>query len=105
MADKIPYLKELGVTTVEMMPPVEFDEIIMPSHQDSPFEPEIPDGKLNYWGYTRGYSFAPKSAYSGGSGKEPVREFKDMVKALHREGLEIVIELFFDGKEDRKSVV
>lgn len=99
VADKIPYLKELGVTTVEMMPPVEFDEIIMPSHQDSPFEPEIPDGKLNYWGYTRGYSFAPKSAYSGGSGKEPVREFKDMVKALHREGLEIVIELFFDGKE------
>ena len=65
----------------------------------SPFEPEKPDGKLNYWGYTRGHSFAPKSAYSSGGGKEPVREFKDMVKAFHREGLEIVIELFFDGKE------
>lgn len=96
---KLPYLKELGITTVELMPPVEFDEIIVPGHEDSPFGPGEPDGKLNYWGYTRGYSFAPKSSYCSGALKEPAREFKDMVKALHKEGLEVVAELFFDGKE------
>ena len=49
------------------------------------------DGKLNYWGYTRGYYFAPKCAYSSGPVREPEREFKDMVKALHRAGLELVL--------------
>lgn len=99
VAEKLPYLKTLGVTTVEMMPPVEFEEIIIPERGDSPFGPEAPDGRLNYWGYTRGYSFAPKSSYCAGSVKNPAKEFKDLVKALHREGMELIIELFFDGKE------
>ena len=100
VAEKIPYLKDLGITTVEMMPPVEFEELIIPERVDgSPFAAEEPDGKLNYWGYTRGYYFAPKCAYSSGPVREPEREFKDMVKALHRAGLELVLELFFDGKE------
>ena len=98
-AEKIPYLKELGVTTVEMMPPVEFEEIIRPEQGGSPSLPDKPDGRLNYWGYTRGYSFAPKSSYCSGSVKTPAAEFKDMVKAFHREGMELVIELFFDGGE------
>ena len=100
VADKIPYLKDLGITTLEMMPPVEFEELIIPERVDgSPFAAEKPDGKLNYWGYTRGYYFAPKCAYSSGPVRQPEREFKDMVKALHRAGLELVLELFFDGKE------
>lgn len=98
--EKLGYLKELGVTTVEMMPPVEFEEIIMPDRADgSPFGAAEPDGRLNYWGYTAGYSFAPKNSYCSGQDREPVKEFKDMVKAMHREGIELVIELFFDGKE------
>lgn len=99
IVEKIPYLRELGVTTVEIMPPVEFDEIILPEQGAGPFGPGETDGKLNYWGYRRGYSFAPKSAYCSGSLKEPVREFKDMVKALHKAGIELVAELFFDGRE------
>lgn len=98
--EKIPYLRELGITTLEMMPPVEFEEIITPNHVDgSPFGPEKPTGKLNYWGYIRGRSFAPKASYCSGTVKEPVKEFKNLVKHLHREGLELVIELYFDGKE------
>ena len=48
VAEKIPYLKDLGITTVEMMPPVEFEELIIPERVDgSPFAAEKPDGKLS----------------------------------------------------------
>lgn len=100
IGDKIPYLKELGITTLEMMPPVEFEELMIPSHGDgSPSKSERSSGKLNYWGYTRGYSFAPKASYCSGEAKAPVREFKNLVKCFHKEGLELVIELYFDGRE------
>ena len=97
VADKIPYMKELGITTVEMMPPAEFDEIM----EDAP-------GKVNYWGYCCGHSFAPKAAYAGaapGQKKDPVKEFKTLVKALHKEGLELVVELYFDGTQSPSYVV
>ena len=97
VADKIPYMKELGITTVEMMPPVEFDEVM----EDVP-------GKVNYWGYCCGHSFAPKAAYAGaapGQKKDPVKEFKTLVKALHKAGLELVIELYFDGTQSPSYVV
>ena len=90
-------MKELGITTVEMMPPAEFDEIM----EDAP-------GKVNYWGYCCGHSFAPKAAYAGaapGQKKDPVKEFKTLVKALHKEGLELVVELYFDGTQSPSYVV
>ena len=100
VTDKIPYMKELGITTIEMMPPVEFEEILRPCGTGGePGHMEKPDGKVNYWGYVRGCSFAPKASYSSGRPKNPVNEFKDMVKALHRAGLELVVELYFDGRE------
>ena len=58
-----------------------------------------PTGKINYWGYTGGGIFAPKASYSSGKEKHPVTEFKELVKALHRAGLEIIVELFFTGNE------
>lgn len=97
IADKIPYMKELGITTVEMMPPVEFDEVM----EDVP-------RKINYWGYCCGHSFAPKAAYAGaapGQKKDPIKEFKTLVKALHKAGLELVIELYFDGTQSPSYVV
>lgn len=100
ITEKIPYLKELGVTTLEMQPPVEFDEVMRPERPgfyETP-EPE-PEVKLNYWGYAPGLMMAPKASYCAGPVKEPVREFKNLVKELHRAGLELVIELYFTGKE------
>lgn len=100
IAEKIPYMKELGITTLELMPPMEFSEVLMTNHADgNPYAKDEPTGKLNYWGYTDGFYFAPKSSFSSGKEKNPRREFKDLVKALHKAGIELVIELYFAGKE------
>lgn len=98
--EKIPYLQELGVTTLVLQPPVEFEEVVRPKCVDrNPYGIQEQADKLNYWGYTPGQMMAPKAAYSTGGGKQPVREFKELVKGLHQAGLELVIELFFDGTE------
>ncbi len=79
IVEKLPYLKELGVNQIHCMPVYEFDEIV--------------GKRTNYWGYGKGYYFAPKMSYSV-SGK-PCTELKDMVKACHREGVEVVLEMPF----------
>ena len=101
IAEKIPYLKKLGVTTLEILPPVEFQEVMVLSGPDrNPYrKEETPSGRLNYWGFVPGLAFAPKASYCSGREKEPEREFKDLVKALHREGMELIMDLFFTGLE------
>ncbi len=91
--EKIPYLKELGVTAVELLPIHQFDE------QDAPFD------LSNYWGYSPMAFFAPHWNYS--SRKDPlgpVDEFRDMVKALHRAGIEVILDVVFnhtaEGNQD-----
>lgn len=58
-----------------------------------------PTGKINYWGYAPGYFFAPKAAYSSGK-KSPAEEFKALVKAMHKERLDWIVELFLQWKGD-----
>lgn len=77
--EKIPYLQELGINQIQCMPVYEFDEVT--------------SGKTNYWGYGKGFYFAPKTAYSA-SGKSD-RELKDMVKEFHKAGIEVVLEMPF----------
>src|SRR4051812_22496792 len=83
--DKIPYLKDLGVSAVELLPVFAFDE------QDAP------EGRKNYWGYQPLSFFAPHSGYS--SQRDPlgaVDEFRDMVKALHRAGIEVLLDVVYN---------
>jgi len=85
LIEKIPYLKELGVTAVELLPVFQFDE------QDAP------EGLTNYWGYSPVSFFAPHSAYC--SCKDPLGsldEFRDMVKALHRAGIEVILDVVYN---------
>ncbi|HEV8515745.1 MAG TPA: glycogen debranching protein GlgX [Cyclobacteriaceae bacterium] len=85
LIEKIPYLVELGITAVELLPIFQFDA------QD------CPDGLVNYWGYSPISFFAPHQAY--GTDSNPVKvldDFRDMVKALHRAGIEVILDVVFN---------
>ena len=99
VVDKIPYFKELGITTLELLPPVEFQEVMMPENvEGNPYGTSEPTGRLNYWGYAKAGMFAPTASYAD-PGTNPVTEFKYMVRELHKAGLEVVPELYFSGRE------
>ena len=99
VVDKIPYFKELGITTLELLPPVEFQEVMMPENvEGNPYGTSEPTGRLNYWGYAKAGMFAPKASYAD-PGTNPVTEFKYMVREIHKAGLEVVPELYFSGRE------
>jgi isoamylase len=85
LAEKIPYLQDLGITAVELLPIFQFDE------QDAPA------GLRNYWGYSPVSFFAPHQGY--GFSPNPLDvldEFRDLVKALHRAGIEVILDVVFN---------
>ena len=85
LIEKIPYLRELGITAVELLPVFAFDP------------QACPPGLVNYWGYQPVSFFAPHPAYSSRrDALGPVDEFRDMVKALHRAGIEVILDVVFN---------
>ncbi len=93
VAEKIPYFKELGVTAIELLPIHVFDE-----WEFARFNPKTGERLRNYWGYNTLGFFAPKGHYShlGASRGEQVLAFKEMVRALHQAGLEIILDVVFN---------
>jgi glycogen operon protein len=85
LVEKIPYLVDLGITAVELLPIFAFDPVA------------CPPGLVNYWGYQPVSFFAPHPAYSSRRDPlGPVHEFRDMVKALHRAGIEVILDVVFN---------
>lgn len=85
LVEKIPYLRDLGITAVELLPIFQFDA------------EDCPPGVVNYWGYQPVSFFAPHRAYSSRKDPHgPVDEFRDMVKALHRAGIEVILDVVFN---------
>jgi len=85
LIEKIPYLRDLGITAVELLPVFQFDP------QDCPV------GLVNYWGYAPVSFFAPHQAYSSEQDPlGPINEFRDMVKALHRAGIEVILDVVYN---------
>ncbi len=85
LIEKIPYLKQLGITAVELLPVFQFDA------------KDCPLGSTNYWGYAPISFFAPHQAYSSRQDSlGPLDEFRDMVKALHRAGIEVILDVVFN---------
>lgn len=101
--EKIPYLKEIGATTLELQPAYEFTEL--PAREEleqekaagtpSYLKEEVSgrEQRLNYWGYKRAFYYAPKSAYSYSG--DPVGELKDLIRELHRDGMELIMQFYF----------
>ena len=92
LMEKIPYLKQLGVTAVELMPVHEFNE-----HQLPGTNPHTGKPLKNYWGYDPVAFFAPNATYSsaGGLGQQTL-EFKEMVRAFHQAGIEVILDVVFN---------
>jgi glycogen operon protein len=87
LIEKIPYLQQLGITAVELLPVFQFDPQAVPPGE----------GRVNYWGYQPVSFFAPHQAYSSRQDPlGPVDEFRDMVKALHRAGIEVILDVVFN---------
>lgn len=90
--EKIPYLKDLGVNCIELMPIFEFDEF-----EHSREVPETGELLLNYWGYSPIAFFAPKSGYA--CSQEPsgeANELKSLIKDLHANGFEVILDVVFN---------
>jgi len=90
--NKIEYLKNLGITAVELMPVFEFDEL-----ENGNINPRTGERLVNYWGYSTIGFFAPKTSYA--ADKTPggaVNEFKQMVKELHKAGIEVILDVVYN---------
>ncbi len=94
LIEKIPYLKKLGITCVELMPVQQYDP------------EDLPDQSLsNYWGYSPIAFFAPHNGYaSDPAPAEVLDEFRDMVKALHRENIAVVLDVVFNHTAEGDEV-
>ncbi len=105
--ESIDYLKSLGVTAVELMPIYEFEETPVRRVDTKAWNPQAAEGfsdlsgntservRLNYWGYGKGNYFAVKKSYAKSSNASD--EFKRLVKALHKNGIEVILEMSFNG--------
>jgi isoamylase len=92
LTEKISYLKTLGVTAVELMPVQEFNEAFITRKN-----PQTGQALKNYWGYDPVAFFAPKASYSSlaGLGQQKL-EFKEMVQAFHKAGIEVILDVVFN---------
>lgn len=108
IVEKIPYLNELGITAVELMPCYEYDECMLPEkgkpktssamaqvlkeviQPDQFIEDKV---RLNCWGFQKGFYFAPKASYSASA--SPEHSFKEMVRELHKNEIEVIMQFYF----------
>jgi len=90
--EKIPYLKDLGINCIELLPIHEFDEF-----ENERISPVTGKPLLNYWGYSQVGFFAPKAGYAAtGKFGMQIDELKATIKALHHEGIEVILDVVFN---------
>ena len=96
---KIPYIRDLGFNAVELMPAYEWDETLRIPHLYAAKSAAPEDMPKNYWGYAKkNYYFSPKAAFA--PGRDAADEFRRLVKALHENGIECIMEFYVPENED-----
>ncbi len=95
MIEKIPYLKKLGINAVELLPIFDFDETV-----DKHISPKTKQKLVNYWGYNPLNFFAPMDWYAI---EDPVDEFKTLVKELHKNGIEVILDVVYNHSGEGKE--
>lgn len=96
LVEKIPYLQGLGITSVELMPAYDFEEYPTCTNEGGKGAFGRPHSNLNYWGYSKGFYFAPKGSFC--STEKPTAEFELVVEALHAAGIECLMEFYFPAE-------
>lgn len=108
LQEKIGYLKELGINQIKLMPVYEYDEFLEKEEEYRGEPKQLPiqvketettkkaQRRKNCWGYADAVYYAPKASYA--ATENPVRECKDMVRAFHANGMEVILEMFFTEK-------
>jgi len=100
IAEKIPYLKQLGINAVELMPVFEFDEMLSPREHNG-------NTLIDYWGYNTVGFFAPNTSYTAGTEyNREGNELKELIKTFNENGIEVILDVVFnhtaEGNEDGK---
>ncbi len=107
LTKKLSYLKALGITSVELMPVYEFEEVLLREKEEAPEytkwkskkkdkiqkPKESVEYKINYWGYGKGMYYAPKASYA--AGEFPGLELKECILQMHKKGMECILEMDF----------
>jgi isoamylase len=100
LTEKIPYLQDLGVTAIELMPVLEFNE-----NESQLLNPMTGEKLKNYWGYNPVAYFAPKQSYSfDGLQWRQTTEFREMVKAFHRAGIEVILDIVLNHTAENNEL-
>ena len=100
LIEKIPYLQDLGVTAIELMPVLEFNE-----NETNRLNPITGTKLKNYWGYNPVALFAPKQSYRiGGPHGQQIEEFREMVKAFHRAGIEVILDIVLNHRAENNEL-
>lgn len=109
MQEKLDYLLELGITTIEVQPIYDFMEHPLSYHFEMQNEKKYhnfdfsKEKKPNYWGYIEGYYYVPKSAYAATN--NPIKELKDLVKQIHINQQELIMQMYFPPTKTTHEIV
>lgn len=102
--EKIPHFVDLGINQIVLMPAYEYDEVDILENNAINITATVEDNvrsTLNYWGFKKGYYYSPKAAYAV---KDSVNEFKQMVKSLHKAGIEVIMRFYFPDSYNRSLI-